>query len=48
LTRLGVPPDQLLLFGIDANHGVAAGEELLSKFIDVPELGVAVGMPLSF
>ncbi len=47
-TGLGEPSDQLLLFRIDADHGVAAGEELLGECVDVPELGVAVGVLASF
>lgn len=45
---LGELPDQLFLFGVDADHGVAGGEELLGECVDVPELGVAVGVLVSF
>ena len=45
---LGELPDQLLLFGVDADHGVACGEELLGEGVDVPELGIAVGVLVSF
>ena len=31
-----------------ADHGVACGEELLGEGVDVPELGIAVGVLVSF
>jgi hypothetical protein len=34
--------DEFLLFRIDADHGVAGGEELLGPLVDVPELVVPV------
>jgi hypothetical protein len=45
---LGVPSGQLLLLGIDADHGVTAGEELPGERVDVPELGVPVGVLAPF
>ncbi len=40
---LGEPSDQLLFLSIDADHGVAAGEEIPGEGINVPELGVPSG-----
>lgn len=43
-TGLGEPSDQFLFLGVDADHGVAAGQELSGTGTEVSELGVAVGV----
>lgn len=44
LSGLGELPDELFFLGVDADHGVAAGQELCGEAVDVPELGVAIGV----
>jgi hypothetical protein len=48
LTDLLVSFGQIFFPGIDADHRVAAGQELLGEFVDVPELSVAIGRLLAF
>ena len=45
---LGEPSYQLFLFCVNADHGVAAGEELRGERVDVLKLGVAVGVLVPF
>jgi hypothetical protein len=44
LTRLSISSDQLFLLGVDADHGVAVGEELRSEAVEIPELSATLGM----
>ena len=41
-------PDELLLLGVDADHGLAQGQLQLDRLADVPELRVAVGVAGAF
>jgi hypothetical protein len=47
-TGLGVPSYQFLFLGVHTDHRVTAGEELRGEGVEVPELGVPVGVLAPF
>src|SRR5437763_9187338 len=47
-TGLGVPSYQFLFLGVHTDHRVTAGEELRGEGVEVPELGVPVGVLVPF
>jgi hypothetical protein len=41
---VGILADELLVLGVDADHGLPDGQVCLDLVVEVGELGVAVGM----